>query len=137
MDGRVLNPPVVSPMFLLDNSNVNKAIETQFKDPTKYSYLEAETILTSIYETTTGIYNHLDVNYNPLASVAVHPSERYLKSSGLYATVKRYTDRGIKDRFDLNIVEYLNLPREMQRILTLVSLDIIAEMKAASKKPNQ
>lgn len=108
------------------------ALNKQYKDPATHGYVEASILTSSLYETASGIYNHLDVTYNPLATVAVHPAERYLQSSGLYNAIKKYTERGIKDRYNLSLIEYLELPREIHRMLAARGLEMIKEAKAAS-----
>ena len=82
-----------------------------------------------MYETFYGIYNHLDQNNkNPLASVMLHSSEDISAGSYLEDSIRLYISRGIKDLYGLNFVEFMNLPRDIIRLL----LDISSE--EASRK---
>ena len=91
--------------------------------------VDSKIFLQDMYETFYGIYNHLDQNNkNPLASVMLHSSEDISAGSYLEDSIRLYISRGIKDLYGLNFVEFMNLPRDIIRLL----LDISSE--EASRK---
>lgn len=69
-------------------------------------------MLNESYEQSYGIFNHDSAQANPLSIVSVHPSERYTEGSGLYNLIARYLKHPIKECFGLNLIDFINLPRE-------------------------
>lgn len=112
-------------------------MDAQYTLPDTYDYVDATVLKSAIYETASGIFDHTSPEANPLSSVAMHPAEKYVESSGMYDSIRKYTERGIKDRYGLSLIEYLELPREFQNMLTLRGLEMIDEAKKAKEKAKQ
>lgn len=71
-----------------------------------------------MYEHTAGIYDHSQREVvRPLSSVALHETEENTTTSRLYSTIEAFKNKGIKDLFGLNLVEFLNLPSEYCTLL--------------------
>lgn len=94
--------------------------------------VDAKIFMQDMYETFYGIYNHLDQNNkNPLASVMLHPSEDISAGSYLEDSIRLYISRGIKDLYGLNFVEFMNLPRDIIRLLLDISSEEASRKSAA------
>jgi hypothetical protein len=94
--------------------------------------VDAKIFLQDMYETFYGIYNHLDRNNkNPLATVMLHPSEDISAGSYLEDSIRLYISRGIKDLYGLNFIEFLNLPRDIIRLLLDISSEEASRKSAA------
>lgn len=85
--------------------------------------VDAKIFLQDMYETFYGICNHLDPNKNALASVMLHPAEDINAGSFLEDSMRLYISRGIKDIYGLNFIEFMELPRDIIRMM----LDISSE----------
>jgi len=80
-------------------------------------------ILSTLYETHTGIYNHLNpANKRPLANVAFFEAEDYNKNSQLEQAIATFAKRNIKEVFGINLLEYLNLPSDICAMLTQTAI---------------
>jgi hypothetical protein len=92
----------------------NTFIAEAYKNLPKLNAFDAKLVLSDLYETTYGIYDHINPSKGrPLASVALHESEDNTTTSNLYEAIERYHQKGIKDLFGLSITEYLDLPTEI------------------------
>lgn len=78
-------------------------------------------MLLESYEQSYGIFDHNSPNSNPLSIVSMHPSERYTEGSGLYNLIGRYIKHSIKDRFGLDLIQFMHLPREFTEELIRLS----------------
>lgn len=85
--------------------------------------VDAKIFLQDMYETFYGICNHLDPNKNALVSVMLHPAEDINAGSFLEDSMRLYISRGIKDIYGLNFIEFMELPRDIIRMM----LDISSE----------
>lgn len=84
------------------------------KSAPKLTGVDARIVLQDMYETTYKVYNHIGASKKrPLASVALHESEDNTHTSSLYEAIETYNDKGIKDIFNLSLIEYLNLPADI------------------------
>lgn len=89
-------------------------------------------VLQDLYETEFGIYDHLNGSKSrPLASVAFHPAEDFNGHSLLKQAIDSFIDRNIKDATGMNIVEFLELPTDVVRMIG-ESCDNKAERTAAA-----
>lgn len=80
----------------------------------KLAEIDANLLLYDIYEHETGIFNHAQrQDKRPLSSVALHETEENTSTSRLYMTIEAYKNKGIKDMFGLNLIEFLDLPSEL------------------------
>lgn len=71
-----------------------------------------------MYEVHYGICNHLDRNNaRPLASVALHPAEDINTGSFLEESIRLYISRNIKELYHLSLIEFMELPRDIVRML--------------------
>lgn len=85
-------------------------------------------ILSSIYETHSGIYDHSRSHNRPLANVAFHPAEDPIKDSPLFVTISLYAERNILSLFGLDLVEFLQLPSDYCEMLVEIA-DNVAKRK--------
>lgn len=84
--------------------------------------ISAKLILQETYETMYKIFDHEKFSAaRPLALVAMQPKENTAEYSKLYRTVYRYQNHQIKDLFGLNLVEFLQLPRELVELMFEIS----------------
>lgn len=80
----------------------------------KMDDIDIQMVLYDLYETEYGIYDHINhITNRPLASVAIHPGEDYCSNSLLEDTLRRYIDYDIQSTYGLNIVEFLELPKDI------------------------
>lgn len=80
----------------------------------KLSGIDANIILYDLYETNYGIFHHPGTTkQRPLASVAMHETEDNTITSSMYEAIDSFHQKGIKDLFGLNLIEYLNLPTDI------------------------
>lgn len=94
---------------------------------------------TMIYDSATGLYNHLagsGMAVDPLTMVELHNDETYLGTSGLVRAIKRHEDQAIFDRFGIDLIDYLSLPREIISMITEVTV-LKREMEARAKQNAQ
>lgn len=72
---------------------------------------EAHMVMTELYETKLGIYNHAAQDKaRPLADVAKHPSEETDRDGVFEASLKSYAMLRIKDLFGLSYLDWISLP---------------------------
>lgn len=85
------------------------------------SFIDAKVALTDIYETSTGVWDHLSNTHKkknrPLASVALHESESVTEGSELYTVMERYIKNEVYKEIGLSLTEFLNLPLEFVEFL--------------------
>lgn len=110
--------------------------------------ITTQLLLGESYETLYGIMDHNDPNVykdRPLAAVAFHDKEDYTTHSRLYNTIRRFYRQKMGDFTRMNIVQFLNLPREMVEFLFAFAAeetkknsqgtsDLIAALERESKK---
>lgn len=96
-------------------------------------------MLSALYETATDQYDHYSnhADTDPLARVAMHSTEVYKKSSGLYRAIRRYEHQRINSRYNLSLTEYLDLPREMISMMTTAADDAIRELEEAKAEAKE
>lgn len=88
----------------------------------KRNSVDAQIIMRDFYENAYGIYPHLKKNGNrPLASVALHPAEELIDDSLLEEAVRSYIARGVRDLYNLSIVEFLELPQHVVNLLVKIA----------------
>lgn len=85
------------------------------------SFIDAKIAFLDIYETTTGVWDHLTDSYKkkqrPLASVALHDSESVTEGTELYSVLSRYIKDEIYKEVGLNLTDFLNLPTDIVQYL--------------------
>lgn len=109
------------------DSFIHKTIE---QSP-KTSYLQGKDLLRCAYETTFGVFDHvqhaltqenLDVdNKRPLASIAQHSSIDTNYTDRFISISKKYIHSGIKERFDISLLDLLSLPSNYVEALFQIS----------------
>lgn len=85
--------------------------------------MQAKIVLDEAYEMEYDIYNHGvqdPDNPDPLRLIGYHEKENTYKDSLFKDWVMRYLDAGIKDIFDLSIVEWMNIP--MDRAIEMIDI---------------
>lgn len=85
------------------------------------SGLDLEILLRESYEQSYAVFNHNSAQANPLSIVSMHESERYTEGTGLYNLIARYLKHPIKDRFGLDLIDFVSLPREFTEELIRLS----------------
>jgi hypothetical protein len=76
--------------------------------------VDAKIILLELFETETGIYNHLQpLKNNPLSSISFKPINDTVSGTNLENVPKMFIDKRIKDLFNISLLEYLQLPRDL------------------------
>jgi len=97
----------------------------------KLDYIDAKLVMTDLYETEFGIYNHLSSsNSRPLASVAMFDCEDINTDSLLEESIRTYVSKGIKDIYGLSLIEFLELPIDVIRMM----FDIASDEQAKKNK---
>lgn len=90
--------------------------------------IDAQIVLKDLYDTEYGIYNHLNRSRKrPLASVAMHEAEDINTGSLLEEVLRIYTQKNIKDIFNLSLLEYLDLPRDIIQMLNTIADETMAK----------
>lgn len=85
---------------------------------------QAQLLLQAAYETRYGIFNHLAADVGakrPLALIAHQPNEETTKGSSLYERIEAYAESKVLLHFGLNLVQFLELPREIVENLLMLS----------------
>jgi hypothetical protein len=96
-------------------------------------------VMNDLYETTFGFFDQLSPNPNrPLSSVAIFDTEMNGYNSRLYYLFQKYKEANIKKHFDLNLLEFINLPREqIEWLFTLASEFERSDTKASNELLNE
>ena len=75
-------------------------------------------VLRQFYETKFGIFDHiLNGDRRPMSSVALYDAEENGANSLLYSRIESYMRSGVYKYTGLNLVEFLNLPREIVQLI--------------------
>lgn len=86
--------------------------------------LELEILLRESYEIAYQIFNHNDEHLqNPLSIVAMQDCERYTEGTGLYNLIARFGKHGVYNKFGIDLVEFLKLPREFTELILKLCTD--------------
>lgn len=81
-----------------------------------------------LYETEYKIFNHrIPHKQRPLASVAFHPAESINEDSIFEDSIRTYLSRGIKDKYGLTLIEFLELPTDIINVMLKVSDESLAK----------
>lgn len=107
--------------------NTDEFLSEVISNTPKLNGVDTDTLLRDVYESSYQIYNHLGSSNNakgkkrPLASVALHDSEDITETSLLFNSFETFAQKGIKETFNLNLLEYLSLPTEYCTKLTEIA----------------
>lgn len=79
-------------------------------------------MLNDLYETHYGIFNHSNnkssqVNYRPLASVAMHDGEEIISNDLMEEFVRAYVSKGIGTLYNISLPEFLSYPKHVVNML--------------------
>lgn len=75
-----------------------------------------------MYEISSGVFDHTGKSKTkPLSSVAMHESEDNYYTSSLYQGIELYTKLEIKEFFNMSLVEFMNLPKDIHRMVCEIS----------------
>ena len=97
----------------------------------KFSSIDSQIITRTLYDELWGIHSH-EKDENPLSQVLVYPNETaYGKNNLIESRLKIYLESRVLDYTGLSFAEYLELPRNQQRIITEVCIE---ERKKRDKK---
>lgn len=99
-----------------DDNEIIKLLRTAGPHPSD----SARILYNMAYEVTTGIYDHTK-NSAPLSVELLKDAERYDFNSSLFKAMSRYSMQGIKEKFGLSLIEYLELPKDYINMLTEIS----------------
>lgn len=88
----------------------------------KLGPVDYKVVLSDIYESKYGIYNHIGAsNRRPLSSVAFHSSENINNGSLLEARMRMYVHKKIRSIFGLSFDEFLDKPRDVMEMLLKIA----------------
>ena len=91
------------------------------KIPKGLSYVDKQILLSDLYDTYLGIFNHLDkTKIKPLASVEVHRNEDISRNNYLEKSIRVYKEK-IRDVYNLSLLEYFSLPSSLIPLLVKIS----------------
>ena len=103
--------------------------------------VETHFLLQKLYEIEFSLFNHTDpvaVATDPLAVIRAKPEECYSTSSHLWDIAERYARAKINKRFNLNFIEYCNLPMPDAALLDKMAFEVMGNLELQeSKKENQ
>ena len=89
--------------------------------PKGLSYVDKQIVMSDLYDTYLGIFNHLDkTKSRPLASVEVHHNEDTSKNNYLEKSIRIYKEK-IRDVYNLSLLEYFSLPSSLIPLLVKIS----------------
>lgn len=84
----------------------------------KLTGADIEIVLKDLYETEYGIFNHLHPTVQrPLAGVAFHDAEEINDNSLLQDAIRKYVKSEVLNYTGLNLVEFLELPRDIVEMI--------------------
>jgi hypothetical protein len=110
--------------YRFEETLVAKLISTYRKS----SSLEGQQILREAYDQSYGIFDytrqaHIERStsnkslYRPLSSVAIHYAEDVVGTDEMASVIEQFGRLRIYERFGLDLIQYLSLPREMFRVV--------------------
>ncbi len=73
-------------------------------------------VLQEVYDIAFGVNDHSN-DSSPLSLIKMHPTEDMHSRSMLYSRVKRYINMDIHQSTGLNLIDFLELPREMVELI--------------------
>lgn len=83
--------------------------------------IDATFLMSEIYETRYGIFNHIansktpGIRKRPLASVAFHPSEDFTSGSMLEDSMRLYSEYPIYDLFKIDYPTFMKMPVDVAK----------------------
>lgn len=80
-------------------------------------------ILLEAYDITFRIYNHELQAQSPLDYIKMHPGEDYCQHSLLYARIREFARKRVGRVFNISLVEFLDLPRDICDYMIDVAVD--------------
>lgn len=108
-------------------------METLLETVGNLDSISAQLVLRDAYDTDYGLYDHANDRSRPLALVGKHEKEDYNEYGGLYRAIYQFNVNEVHKNWGLNLVEFLNLPREIHRLI----LRICSEDAARSLIPTE
>lgn len=99
--------------------------------------VETHFLLNKLFEIEFGLYDHtnaVSAKKDPLAVIRAKPEESILNSSHLWDLAERFAKARIKERFDLNFMEYISLPLPDAALLDKLSFEVISKVETDMKK---
>ena len=94
----------------------------------KLNSVDARVVLCDLYVQEYKIYDHrAQRKKRPMSSVAFHPAESINADSILEDSLRAYLSRGVKDKFGLNILEFMELPSDVIDVLLKVGDESLAK----------
>lgn len=105
-------------IYLPGNLTFHDYLSQILTDISKLKGIDAQIVLRQFYETKFGIFDHiLNGNQRPLSTVALYDAEENGPSSLLYSRIESYMRSEVYKHTGLNLVEFLNLPREIVQLI--------------------
>ncbi|MNZ70288.1 hypothetical protein D3C78_886210 [compost metagenome] len=102
-----------------EKGQVERALETSGK----LDGISAQLVLRDAYDIDYGIYDHINDKSRPLALAARFDKEDYHEYGGLYRAIYQYNVNEIYKRWGFTVVEFLNLPREIHRLILRITAE--------------
>lgn len=94
-------------------------------------------LVQKLYEIEFGLFNHTDpvaVAADPLAVIRAKPEESYASASHLWDIAERYARARIHKRFNLNFIEYCNLPMPDAQLLDKIAFEVMGNVELEERK---
>lgn len=119
-------------MFGPKPSEVNDYIYDLFDTAPKLTMHQAQQLLTDVYETKFGIYDHIHTkNKHPFASILVKPSTDITQLDNVGGLIQYYFAKEVSKHIKLD--EFLSLPHEyLQLVVAQIDKRVAKDNKAAS-----
>ncbi|MNM09252.1 hypothetical protein D3C81_193350 [compost metagenome] len=121
------------PGFGLDRIGAKGQLEMLLEQSKKVDNVTAQLILRDAYDVDFGVFDHINDRSRPLALVARHVKEDYCEYGGLYRAIYQYNVNEVGKRWNMSLVEFLDLPREYHRLI----LRICSEDAARALLPTE
>ena len=98
----------------------------------KLKGVDRQVVLNDVYQTYFGLFNTaLDSGKQPLSSVAYFKQEDPVFTYSIKNSAVNYSEKNIKEFFDISFLEFINLPISIVNEL-IEAADIIASKKGAA-----
>ncbi len=98
--------------FAEDNESFLGELQHYLSNAPAVSPITAKIVLREIYERSYGIHDHADARLSPLHLVKLHTKENVSEFSTLYSKMRRFAKLEMASKMQMNVVEFLSMPRE-------------------------
>lgn len=91
---------------------------------------DAKLVLTDLYESHFGIYNHFAEDKSAIASVLHHPGEEVWLNSGLRDLVEEFAVYNFGELFNISLNEFLAMPRPYVSMIRSIKDSVLKKRDA-------